>query len=309
MKARGTYRAHLLARLVRHHISDAVATRRSNICIVIPYFGRWPKWIELFFESCRWNPQIDWIILNDRQYARTLPRNVKVLRTRLPDFLARVQHVLGIGLEWSHPHKICDLRLACGHIFEELLQGYSHFGWGDLDVIYGDMRKHITEESLNHDCISFNDDHLSGHLCILRNTEPTRYLYKHFPDWRRRMESREYTRFDELHPGELPSVLSVYSRESFNTPLSPYVRWTDGTFDFPSEWYWRHGVLTNDKDGERDFLYLHFMHWKGGSWARQCGNAHWEKLDRLVHLRPGRCRMGFRINDRGFFPLRDHVTS
>jgi hypothetical protein len=45
------------------------------------------------------------------------------------------------------------------------------------------------------------------------------------------------------------------------------------------------------------------MHWKGGWWPRLCGNAQWEGLDRLVHVESGEARHGFRINERGFFPL------
>jgi hypothetical protein len=62
-------------------------------------------------------------------------------------------------------------------------------------------------------------------------------------------------------------------------------------------------VLTNNLDGARTFPYLHFMHWKGGAWPRECGNAHWERLDTVFHLQPQQVASGFRINARGFFPL------
>ena len=45
------------------------------------------------------------------------------------------------------------------------------------------------------------------------------------------------------------------------------------------------------------------MHWKGGDWPRACGNAQWERLPRIVHADPGQAARGFRINERGFFPL------
>jgi hypothetical protein len=117
------------------------------------------------------------------------------------------------------------------------------------------------------------------------------------------MESAEYTHLDEPAIEAVPLTYRVLAAESFNTPLSPKIRWTDGTFEFPGSWTWRDGRITNDKDGSRDFPYLHFMHWKGGAWPRACGNAQWEQLERIVHIEPGRAREGFRIDERGIWPL------
>ena len=68
-------------------------------------------------------------------------------------------------------------------------------------------------------------------------------------------------------------------------------------------WYWKKGKLTNDKDEEREFPYLHFMHWKGGDWPRRAGNAQWEELDKVVHLNHKDSKNGFRINEKGFFKI------
>jgi hypothetical protein len=43
--------------------------------------------------------------------------------------------------------------------------------------------------------------------------------------------------------------------------LSPS-RWSDGTMDYPQRWFWNNGRLTNDRDGDREFILLHFMRWK-----------------------------------------------
>ena len=282
--------------------------RSGKVCIVIPYFGDWPEWAELFFETCRFNPSIHWIILNNcPDKAPFPPENIEIRYCTLSDLLRRAESALDISIAWDVAYKVCDLRLAFGHIFCDFFKNYSYYGWGDLDVVYGNMSKFLSEEVLSNDCVSFCDKHLNGHLCIFRNTEATRYAYRALPDWRERMTNPEYTHFDELAPTELPAFLRTYCKESFNTPLSPYIPWTNGRFEFPREWYWRDGILTNDKDGDQDFLYLHFMHWKGGWWPRECGNAQWEKLDRLVHLEPGECRAGFCINERGFFPFPQDV--
>lgn len=280
-----------------------------RICIVMPYFGKWPEWMEQYLESCRWNPSIEWRFFSDCGTPAGLPANVKVDSMTLPEFLQRAERALGISIDWRSGYKVCDLRPAYGVIFQSAVEGFDYYGWGDVDCIFGNLESYVSKHLCHKDCISFNKKHLSGHLCLFRNEERVRNWYRSIPDWRTRMEAEDYTHFDEMKPSVVKNILSVHAHESYNTPLSPFIRWTDDTFDFPTEWYWENGVLTNDKDGDRQFPHLHFMHWKGGWWPRHCGNAQWEKLDRLVHIEPGESRFGFRVNDQGFFPLRPDRTA
>ncbi|WP_420882928.1 DUF6625 family protein [Zooshikella ganghwensis] len=37
----------------------------KTIAIIIPYFGQWPEWIDLYIESCKHNPSIDWLLFSD----------------------------------------------------------------------------------------------------------------------------------------------------------------------------------------------------------------------------------------------------
>src|SRR5690606_28516133 len=54
-------------------------------------------------------------------------------------------------------------------------------------------------------------------------------------------------------------------REAFSTP-NGCVPWRDGSFDFPTRWFWRDGRITNDLDGEHSFPYFHFAIWKRDAW-------------------------------------------
>ena len=38
---------------------------REWLIMLMPYFGRWPEWINLFIESCRWNPDVRWRFYTD----------------------------------------------------------------------------------------------------------------------------------------------------------------------------------------------------------------------------------------------------
>jgi len=48
----------------------------KKIRIIIPYFGKWPLWIDLFLESCRFNPTVDWLIFTDCPMPGNRPENV-----------------------------------------------------------------------------------------------------------------------------------------------------------------------------------------------------------------------------------------
>lgn len=274
----------------------------SRILILVPYFGPWPEWIEFFLVTCRWNRTIDWLFLGDHGPPGKLAANLSYRELSLGELGQMVEQKLGVTLELPNGYKVCDLRLAFGTLFDEHLRRYDHFGWSDIDVIYGDLRRHLPPEMLAHDVVTFNEAHLSGHFTLVRNDKRGRSLHRALGGFTDRIGDPEYQHLDEPEPSALRGV-RVHARESFNTPLSKLIPWRGGDFVFPSEWRWHQGRLTNDLDGDQDFLYLHFMHWKGGWWPRECGNAQWEALESVVNMDPGRAAEGFRVDAKGFHDL------
>jgi hypothetical protein len=160
---------------------------------------------------------------------------------------------------------------------------------------------------LDHDVITFNEKHLSGHFTLIRNTALAKELHLRTKGFMEKVGMAKHRFLDEPQPADLTGV-NVYARESFNTPLSPLIPWCDGQFMFPTEWQWRDGSLTNNLNGHREFLYLHFMHWKGGEWPRRCGNAQWEQVETTVHMDPASAALGFRVTRTGFHPFDAQVA-
>jgi len=63
--------------------------------------------------------------------------------------------------------------------------------------------------------------------------------------------------------------------------------WRNGTMNYPQLWSWKQGRLTNDQDGDREFLYLHFMRWKYDHYESNTpasGEGAWLELDRIIHV-------------------------
>lgn len=258
---------------------------QPSICFVVPYFGRWPFWMPFFVESCRANPTVDWLLFSDCGPIPDCPPNVRVVETSYQDYCARVAQALGIPFSPPNPYKLCDVKPAFGYIHADELRGYDFWAFGDLDLVWGDLRGYFTAERLaRKDLFATHARRVSGHCCLVRNTKEMRELFLRMRDWQQRMSdpkhhaldegafSRIFIRYKNLpdRVAHLPRLLNAWYRraefvEAFSTPDAK-IAWVDGGFRFPQRWSWDHGRLTNDRDGARVFPYLHFVVWKKHAW-------------------------------------------
>merc|ERR1712238_149628 len=68
-----------------------------------------------------------------------------------------------------------EFKPALGHIFRQYLEGYTHWGYSDLDIMFGDLERWITpDELIDYDIVTygFGDQHrvyLRGQFTIHRN--------------------------------------------------------------------------------------------------------------------------------------------
>lgn len=254
---------------------------RSSICFVIPYFGKWPFWMPLFLESCRWNSDINWLIYTDCSVPKDGPPNVRFIEVSYEEYCGRVSRSLGIRFSPENAYKLCDIKPALGYIHAAELEGFDFWAFGDIDLLYGDLRAYFTEERLaRKDLFSTHARRVSGHLCLLRNTEEMRAVFMRAKGWKSIFESSEHLAFDERGFTKLfirhknspawvrkiaamldPWLLRAEFNEAFTTP-NGHIRWIDQSRNYPKQWFWQPGSLTNDLDGSREFPYLHFMIWK-----------------------------------------------
>ncbi|VEI30566.1 MULTISPECIES: DUF6625 family protein [Stutzerimonas stutzeri subgroup] len=287
-----------------------------SIIIIIPYFGKWPFWMPFFIESCRANPNINWLLLGDCADLEDLPNNVEQRFFAFVDYCAFVSECLGINFNPSNPYKLCDLKPALGFIHAEDVAGYDFWGFSDLDLIYGDLRSYFSDERLRkYKVLSTHERRISGHFCLLRNEPELNSLFWKIPDFVRRAEDPKNHALDEggfsriflwrkNFPKPLFELVGLFNRwrrvaefeEAFSTPngIRP---WTDGTQDYPAYWVWRNGRLQNAKDGDRQFPYLHFLVWKK-DWQQSSQPMSYEQAQVLASRRNWRIdRDGFHIGD------------
>jgi len=274
---------------------------------------------------------VNWLIHTDCPPVEDHPENVAFEHMTRRQYVQHVNSRLNIGFRSKSNYKLCDLKPMYGVIWEEPIGDFDFFGYGDIDVIYGDIRHFYTDAVLENNIISTHEWCFSGHLSLIRNRNWLKNAYLQIPDWRALVESEEPARLDEdyfsdvfvrpnrhspkiwvlpirlnelLNPGRRRYRRGLYLKEQFTTPLTPN-RWLSGSFDHPTVWYWREGKVTNNLDGERQFIYLHFMNFASARYAqaRYGPNPPWKNLEDCVQLTPADLKKGIQIDEGGMRPI------
>lgn len=253
----------------------------SKIKIIIPYFGKWPFWIEYFLASCARNKTIDWSIYTDCGLIKNHPQNVNIINMSFIEYCALVSKQLAINFKPTNPYKLCDIKPALGLVHADELTSYDFWAFGDLDLVYGDLRQYYDEERLRKkDVFSTHNTRISGHLCLIRNTSDLNAAFKKIKNWKEKFTQAEHIAFDEkdfsrifLRHKNSPVWIKKIARwfdpwleraeflEAYTTP-NGRIKWLDGTYNFPDYWLWREGSLHNNVTGLRQFPYFHFLIWK-----------------------------------------------
>ena len=114
-----------------------------RVAVILPYFGKFPNYFTLYLYSCSFNPKIDFLIFTDILYEDQYPDNVKFITLSFKELQETAQYKLGFRIELSNPYKLCDLRPAYGVVFADYIKGYDYWGYGDIDVIYGDLQMNL----------------------------------------------------------------------------------------------------------------------------------------------------------------------
>lgn len=144
----------------------------------MPYFGKFPIWMNLFFYSCRYNHNIsnnitiDWFFITDNRDNEDVRKDCPYLHFINMDFTEYCQSIsdkLCMDFNPDKAYKLCDLKPFYGAIYKELLKDYTHWGYGDIDLCYGNLSLLINENRLKrYDLLTTHADRMAGHLTIIK---------------------------------------------------------------------------------------------------------------------------------------------
>lgn len=146
----------------------------NKIAYIVPYFGKLPNYFQCWLESCKHNSTIDWLIFTDDTTNYIYPANVRVNYTSFDEIKELINRKIDCKTQLLAPYKLCDFRVAYGVIFEDYLLEYGFWGYCDVDLIFGNIRKFITDDILKeYDMIGFQ-----GHSTLFRNDRMVNERFK-----------------------------------------------------------------------------------------------------------------------------------
>ncbi len=241
---------------------------RRRIALIAVYLGPLPPTFAYFLRSAAANPGVDFLVALDDPDARRLrwPDNVRPLPVSRTELEARAGDTLGAAIDLGDPRKLCDLKPLYGELFADRLAGHEFWGFVDLDVIWGDLSRYLTEEILaDHDLISADPRRICGPFTILRNDPPRRSMVRSTPDLAELLRSPIPHAVDERQfDAHVKTIAAtggcrcLFSHRPGGPPMQHYGADTPGAppARFPASW--RDGRLTIHAHGGESMM-LHLL--------------------------------------------------
>ena len=241
--------------------------KTKSIVLIVPYIGKWPPWFDAHLVSISHNPTVNWLFITDCIIPAHYPDNVRFVPTTLESLNNRVNGILDIAIPLS-PRKLCDVRPAYGEIFQDFIIEYDFWGFCDLDIFWGNIRKYITNNILSeYDIVSSRMEAISGHFTLFANIPEINSLHKTIPGYKALLNEKKYM-WGEEH--KLTNYLKlIQSSTSF-----PKIYWKKYLLNNNNgkahqeyhldKWIWKDGKILELKNGEviNEVMYLHFINWK-----------------------------------------------
>lgn len=175
-----------------------------RIAVVIPWLGSsFPVWMNFFVESCKSNRfLVDWLIFHEgADLPSNIASNVQFIDVKEGGLAALHASKIGLSLGLSpdlttnlsttladafrtSSYLIVDFKPTIGTVFQEFLGDYSHWSWGDLDMVIGDLAGWVQSSELAEFDVftySFGDNdrlYTRGQLTVHRNAARINHLWK-----------------------------------------------------------------------------------------------------------------------------------
>ncbi|MES2650186.1 MAG: DUF6625 family protein [Bacteroidota bacterium] len=171
---------------------------QQKITVLIPYFGKWPSYFNIYLESCTHNKWLNIIFFTDCEIPTDYPENVSFIPHTLASLSDLISKKLKRKFTVSYPYKLCDFKPCYGLIFEDYLKDSSYWGYSDIDLIYGDL-KHSIFDRINSgfDVLSNRKEILSGSLAFFKNNDFLKNLYSQSSLFIEQLNDFEYKGLDE----------------------------------------------------------------------------------------------------------------
>lgn len=263
---------------------------------------------------------MDIIFLTDLDLEINLSDNVSKIHMPLDELKKRFSQRLGVDVAMHSYYKLCDLKPTYGYVFYEFIKDYDFWGFGDIDLMYGDTSKFITQDLFDHyDVLTFRTDWLSGALTFFRNTPHINSLFKESAHWKKVVtESRHFSftecakQYSQLRNGvsifelkaEIESMTVVCKRAAVNGTLRLYERkLIKESIDKYEFLKFEDGAITDNNGNE--YLLYHYITEKH---KRRFSFPGWEEIPDLFWITPSGFYTEQNFKLRGFISVYREVN-
>lgn len=236
----------------------------NRIAFIIPYFGKFNNYFPLWLKSCATNIDVaDFFVVTDILYKDKIPDNVKFIAYTWDDLVKHIQSLYNFPITIEMPYCLCDYKCAYGDIFGNIIKDYSHWAYGDNDLIWGRW-----SDFLPHDWHTYDKLGEFGHLTIIKNCEEMNTLYRFndaykiaFSDNRNLFfDEQGFNKIVELHHKKYCSfkIADCNPRIRKLSPITPLKDTRSGLF------MWKEGdlfhIAMHEGKLEREsVMYIHFL--------------------------------------------------
>jgi uncharacterized protein DUF6625 len=267
---------------------------RGKALLILPYFGSYGPWFPLYLYSLANQHTLDLVLVSDT-LPPALPANARHVAMTFDQLRERASARLGTPVRLHRTRNVCDLRPAYGLVFEEFTQGYEYWGFGDEDVLYGDLDRMLAPHLDGiADVVVPAANGKSGHLTLLRNHARTNELAMRDPAYKDVLVSQEHWAYDETS--------WRWARISSSTGISSFTKIVKDA-EARGELMIRSGIPRVTDVPRRGRSYVH----DGRSVYEQKGGEilyyHWGKMRHRKVRWPGPedARKGFAFDRYGFY--------
>lgn len=144
--------------------------------MLIPYIGAFPKYFDTTIYTYSKNSNIDWFFFTDQPIEKYdgKYKNIFFNKITLEEIKDKAEFVSGRrNIKCDSPYKLCDYRPLYGEIFDKYVSDYQYWGYCDIDTVFGDVEKFIS------DPIQKEYDKIGnwGHFTLIRNTPEINHRY------------------------------------------------------------------------------------------------------------------------------------
>jgi len=185
--------------MIYQNLNRSLMTFKKTL-LIIPYFGKLPKYLSLYFKGCESNNWLDILIITNDIPPKNKPKNVAFKQQSLLEISKQISKVHDLeNYILPNGYKLCDWRPSYGLIFQDEIKNYDYWAYGDLDVIYGEMYSYVKNKYIQEiDFISFRNEYLSGSLTIIKNNFYNNNLFLNIENYYQEIRKPSYQALDEI---------------------------------------------------------------------------------------------------------------